>query len=43
MFATHNPSQAQRLADRILFIHEGEFIPEDHDIAQQLLDGQRMG
>ena len=43
VFATHNPSQAQRLADRILFIHEGEFIPEDHDIAQQLLDGQRMG
>lgn len=43
VFATHNPSQAQRLADRILFIHEGEFIPEDHEIAQQLLDGQRMG
>lgn len=43
VFATHNPSQAQRLADRILFIHEGEFIPEDHEIAQQLLDGQRTG
>ena len=43
VFATHNPSQAQRLADRILFIHEGAFIPEDHEIAQQLLDGQRMG
>ena len=43
VFATHNPSQAQRLADRILFIHEGEFIAEDHEIAQQLLDGQRMG
>lgn len=43
VFATHNPSQAQRLADRILFIHDGEFIPEDHEIAQQLLDGQRTG
>ena len=43
VFATHNPSQAQRLADRILFIHEGAFIPEEHEIAQQLLDGQRMG
>ena len=43
VFATHNPSQAQRLADRILFIHEGAFIPENHEIAQQLLDGKRMG
>ena len=43
VFATHNPSQAQRLADRILFIHEGAFIPENHGIAQQLLDGKRMG
>ena len=43
VFATHNPSQAQRLADRILFIHEGAFIPESHEIAQQLLDGKRMG
>ena len=43
VFATHNPSQAQRLADRILFIHEGAFVPENHDIAQQLLDGKRMG
>ena len=43
VFATHNPSQAQRLADRILFIHEGAFIPENHEIAQQLLDGERMG
>ena len=43
VFATHNPSQAQRLADRILFIHEGAFIPEDHEIARQLLEGQRMG
>ncbi|MEC7180924.1 MAG: ATP-binding cassette domain-containing protein, partial [Candidatus Thermoplasmatota archaeon] len=43
VFATHNPLQAQRLADRILFIHEGAFIPEEHEIAKQLLDGQRMG
>ena len=43
VFATHNPSQAQRLADRILFIHDGAFIPKDHEIAQQLLEGKRMG
>jgi len=43
VFATHNPSQARRLADRILFIHEGAFIPEGHEVAQQLLDGKRMG
>ena len=43
VIATHNPFQAQRLADRILFIHDGEFISEDHAIAKQLLDGQRIG
>ena len=43
VIATHNPFQAQRLADRILFIHDGEFISEDHTIAKQLLDGQRIG
>ena len=43
VFATHNPFQAQRLADRILFIHNGAFIPEDHKIAKQLLEGQRIG
>ena len=43
VFATHNPFQAQRLADRILFIHDGAFIPEDHKIAKQLLEGQRIG
>ena len=43
VFATHNPFQAQRLADRILFIHDGAFISEDDEIAQQLLEGQRMG
>ena len=43
VFATHNPFQAQRLADRILFIHDGQFIPEDNNIAKQLLEGQRIG
>ena len=43
VFATHNPFQAQRLADRILFIHNGQFIPEDSKIAKQLLEGQRIG
>ena len=43
VFATHNPFQAQRLADRILFIHDGQFIPEDNNIAKQLLGGQRIG
>ena len=42
VFATHNPFQ-QRLADRILFIHDGQFIPEDNNIAKQLLGGQRIG
>ena len=43
VLATHNPFQAKRLADRILFIHNGEFISENHEIAKQLLDGKRMG
>ena len=43
VFATHNPFQAQRLADRILFIHNGQFIPEDNKIAKQLLEGRRIG
>ncbi|CAI8336493.1 MAG: Tungstate uptake system permease protein TupB [Candidatus Poseidoniaceae archaeon] len=43
VFATHNPFQAQRLADRVLFIHDGAFIPEEHKIAKQLLEGKRIG
>ena len=43
VLATHNPFQAKRLADRILFMHDGEFISENHEIAKQLLDGERMG
>ena len=43
LFATHNPLQASRLADRILYIDHGKFIDEDHEIAQQLKVGRRIG
>ena len=43
IIATHNPFQAKRLADRILFIHDGKLIEEDHEVAQQLLSGTRIG
>ena len=43
VFATHNPFQAERLADRILYIHDGEFIDENHEIAQQIRRGERIG
>ena len=43
LFATHNPAQAKRLADRVLYIDNGVFIDEHHKIAQQIRDGQRIG
>lgn len=43
LFATHNPAQAKRLADRILYIDNGTLIDEHHEIAQQLRDGRRIG
>ncbi len=43
LFATHNPLQASRLADRILYIDHGKFIDENHEIAQQLKEGRRIG
>jgi tungstate transport system ATP-binding protein len=43
LLATHNPQQAERLADRVLYIHEGEIIDENHKIAQQLRSGLRIG
>jgi tungstate transport system ATP-binding protein len=43
LLATHNPLQAKRLADRILYIHEGSLIAEDHEVAEQLRSGQRIG
>lgn len=43
LFATHNPAQAKRLADRILYIDNGVFIDEHHEIAQQIRDGERIG
>ena len=43
LFATHNPAQAKRLADRILYIDNGTLIDEHHEIAQQLQDGRRIG
>ena len=42
-FATHNPQQAQRLADEILYIHNGCFIDENHEVAKQLRSGIRIG
>ena len=41
--ATHNPQQAERLADRILYIHDGKFIDENHEIAKELRSGLRIG
>ena len=43
LLATHNPQQAKRLADRILYIHEGSLIANDHEVAEQLRTGQRIG
>ena len=43
LLATHNPQQAKRLADRILYIHEGSLIADDHEVAEQLRTGQRIG
>jgi len=43
LLATHNPQQAKRLADRILYIHKGRLIAEDHEVAEQLRSGQRIG
>ena len=43
LFATHNPLQASRLADRILYIDHGKLIDENHEIAQQLKEGRRIG
>ena len=43
IFATHNPFQAKRLADRILYIHNGELIDEKHEISQQIRDGKIIG
>jgi len=43
LLATHNPQQAKRLADRILYLHEGSLIADDHEVAEQLRTGQRIG
>ena len=43
IIATHNPYQAKRLADRILYIHDGQLIAEEHEIAEQLRSGQWIG
>ena len=43
IMATHNPYQAKRLADRILYIHDGRIIGEEHQIAEQLRNGQWIG
>jgi len=43
VLATHNPFQAERLADRIIYIHNGKLIDEKHEIAQQIREGKRIG
>ena len=43
VFATHNPFQAERLADRILYIHNGRLIHEDDEVSRQILEGRRIG
>ena len=43
VFATHNPFQAERLADRILYIHNGRLIHEDNEVSKQILEGRRIG
>lgn len=43
VFATHNPFQAERLADRIIYIHNGKLIDEKNEIAQQIREGKRIG
>jgi tungstate transport system ATP-binding protein len=41
--ATHNPQQAERLADRVMYIHDGKFIDKNHEIAKDIRSGLRIG
>ena len=43
IMATHNVLQAQRLATRILFIHEGKVVSKESQAAQNILSGNLSG
>ena len=43
LFATHNVLQAQRLATRTIFIHRGQEIDAESEIAQQIKSGKWIG
>ena len=43
LFATHNVLQAQRLATRTIFIHQGRETDAESEIAQQIKSGKWIG
>lgn len=43
LFATHNVLQAQRLATRTIFIHEGQEADAESEVAQQIKSGKWIG
>ena len=43
LFATHNVLQAQRLATRTIFIHQGQETDAESEIAQQIKSGKWIG
>lgn len=43
LFATHNVLQAQRLATRTIFIHQGQEADAESEVAQQIKSGKWIG
>ena len=43
IIVTHNVLQAERLADQILFMHNGRLVSKESDAAEALLSGQWTG
>jgi ABC-type multidrug transport system ATPase subunit len=43
LFATHNVLQAERLATRTIFIHQGMEVGPESDVAQQIKSGKWIG
>ena len=43
LFATHNVLQAERLATRTIFIHQGKEVDSDGKVAQQIKSGKWIG
>ena len=43
LFATHNVLQAERLATRTIFIHQGKEVDSESEIAQQIKSGKWIG